>query len=222
VEITRPFYLGVFPVTQAQWQKVMGNNPSYFSATGGGKDKVKGMNTADFPVEQVSWEEARVFLQRLSALETERRAGRSYRLPTEAEWEYACRGGGCSSTPFHFGSSLSSTQANFDGRYPYGGGASGPYLERTCAVGSYRPNAFGLYDMHGNVYEWCADFYDEHYYSNSPKADPRGPSEGWRSRVMRGGGWRSESRGCRSAYRYWHSPDQGYFILGFRAALDLK
>jgi uncharacterized protein (TIGR02996 family) len=162
VEITRPFYMGVFPVTQGQWQAVMGNNPSYFCASGhfSGKDRVKGMNTDDFPVEQVSWKDAVIFLKKLAALKKEVEAGREYRLPTEAEWEYSCRGGACSSAPFHFGISLSSSQANFNGKYPYGGADKGPYLKRTCRVGSYKPNAFGLFDMHGNVFEWCNDWYE--------------------------------------------------------------
>jgi formylglycine-generating enzyme required for sulfatase activity len=216
VAITRPFYLGVFPVTQAQWRAVMGNNPSYCCATGGGKDSVRGMNTDDFPVEQVSWEDAQSFLDALAALKKEREAGRKYRLPTEAEWEYSCRGGASSYQIFHFGNSLSSTQANFDGRYPYGGAAAGPYLGRTCKVGSYKPNAFGLYDTHGNVWEWCADWYGD--YAASPERDPAGPPEG-SGRVFRGGSWKYLGRNCRSALRCSHGPGERYDYLGFRAAL---
>jgi formylglycine-generating enzyme required for sulfatase activity len=110
---------------------------------------VKGLDTSDFPVETVSWEDAQTFLARLTALPQEEETGWTYRLPSEAEWEYSCRAGASSSTTFCFGNSLASTQANFNGDYPYGGAEKGPSLGRTCAVGSYRPNAFGLYDMHG-------------------------------------------------------------------------
>jgi formylglycine-generating enzyme required for sulfatase activity len=217
VEITRPFYLGVHPVTQAQWRAVMGKNPSFFCATGGGKDRVKGMSTDDFPVESVSWKDVASFLARLSALEKERQGGRAYRLPSEAEWEHACRGGAPSYQIFHFGSSLSSTQANFDLNYPYGEADERPYLERTCKVGSYPPNAFGLFDMHGNVWEWCADWLDKDYYARSPRRDPPGPSAGSR-RVIRGGGWYYGGRFCRSAARYGGRPSFRSHDLGFRAA----
>jgi formylglycine-generating enzyme required for sulfatase activity len=205
-------------VTQAQWQAVMGDNPGYFCATGDGKDSVKGMSTDDFPVESVSWQDVAVFLDRLSALEKGREAGRKYRLPSEAEWEHACRGGAASYQTFHFGNSLSPTQANFDGNYPYGGADKGPYLERPCEVGSYPANGFGLHDMHGNVWEWCADWYDKDYYASSPRRDPQGPSEG-SLRVVRGGSWGYGGRGCRSAYRDGGAPAVRYFDLGFRVAL---
>jgi uncharacterized protein (TIGR02996 family) len=218
VEITRAFYLGVFPVTQAQWQKVMGNNPSYSSATGGNKDRVAGLDTGDFPVEQVSWEEAQAFLKRLSELPQEKNTARRNRLPGEAEWEYACRGGH-GSDPFHCGRSLCSAQANFDGRHPYGSAAGGPCLERSCRVGSYPPNAFGLYDMHGNVWEWCSDWYEKDYYKSSPRRDPTGPFGG-SFRVIRGGGWDYDARSCRSACRSRGAPDSCNRYLGFRVASD--
>src|SRR5207248_6430104 len=129
--------------------------------------------------------------------------------PSEAEWEYSCRGGHVieemrekPALPFHFAqptSSLSSTQANFDGNHPYGGAAKGPYLKRTCKVGSYKPNRLGLYDMHGNVWEWCHDWYGVDYYAKSPKTDPPGPSEG-SVRVRRGGGWYLSGQPCRAAF----------------------
>jgi uncharacterized protein (TIGR02996 family) len=227
VGISRPFYLGVYPVTQGQWQRVMGrwwqrltgSNPSWFCASGGGKDEVRGLDTRDFPVECVSWEEAVAFCGKLSELPEERRAKRRYRLPTEAEWEYACRGGAPSSTPFHFGNSLCSSQANFDGNHPYGAVARGPFLQRPTEVGAYQvSNGFGLYDLHGNVWEWCADWYGEHYYAGSPRLDPPGPSEG-SGRVVRGGSWSHSGQLCRSADRYGHAPGVRYAYIGFRVAL---
>jgi formylglycine-generating enzyme required for sulfatase activity len=216
VEITRPFYLGVYTVTQKQYKEVMGENPSWFSAGGGGKDKVKDLDTDDFPVERVSWEDAKKFCEKLSQFEKERRAKRTYRLPTEAEWEYSCRGGP-SSNPFHFGKSLASTQANFYGHHPYGGAKKGPYLERTCKVGSYDPNKFGLYDMHGNVCQWCSDWYDKDYYKDSPTKDPKGPDSGT-ARVLRGGSWDFSGWACRAAYRGRLEPGGRVGNLGFRLA----
>jgi uncharacterized protein (TIGR02996 family) len=215
VQISRPFYLGVFQVTQAQYQKVMGSNPSYFCSSGGGKDKVKGLDTRNFPVEQVSWGEAVAFCKKLSKLAEEKREKRLYSLPAEAQWEYACRGGAPSASPFHFGASLSSTQGNFDGNYPYGGAAKGPYLKRPTVVGSYPPNAFGLFDMHGNVWEWCQDWSAEDYHAQSPSKDPTGPPTGER-RVLRGGSWRLNARDCRAACRLWVVPGSRYRGIGFR------
>src|SRR5262249_26582368 len=146
VEISRDFYLGAYEVTQRQWKAVMGGNPSYFCKEGRGRLLVQGTDTSDFPVEQVSWKDAFTFLDRLSGVPAEKKAGRVYRLPTEAEWEYACRAGDAG-RQFHFGDSLTTKQANtLEAR-----------LQRTCKVGSYAPNAWGLYDMHGNVWEWCQD-----------------------------------------------------------------
>jgi formylglycine-generating enzyme required for sulfatase activity len=214
VAITHPFYLGVHEVTQAQYQKVMGKTPSHFNAQRGGGP--------DHPVEQVRWAEAVEFCTLLSNLNAEHKAGRSYRLPTEAEWEYACRAG--TDTPFHVGMGLSATQANFNGKHPYGGADTGAFLCKTAKVGSYAPNAWGLYDMHGNVAEWCSDWYDPDYYKNSPKADPTGPAKGVLStgyeghffRVVRGGCWLDEGRGCRAAYRFRLQPGEPYRLLGFR------
>jgi uncharacterized protein (TIGR02996 family) len=216
VEISRPFYLGVFPVTQAQYQKVMGSNPSYFCSLGGGKDQVKGLDTRNFPVEQVSWEDANKFCKELSKLAEEKREKRLYSLPSEAQWEYACRGGAPSSSPFHFGASLSSAQANFDGNYPYGGATVGPYLQRTSAVGAYKiANAFGLFDMHGNVWEWCADWYAADYYAHSPSKAPTGPTTG-ELRVLRGGSWNDRAWNCRAAYRLRLEPGFRNYDIGFR------
>jgi formylglycine-generating enzyme required for sulfatase activity len=225
VEITRPFWLGIHEVTQKEFKVVMGFNPSFFSANGtgkkgvkypdaskpaGGKDRVKGELTDDFPVENVSWIEADEFCKKLSALLGEMRAKRSYRLPTEAEWEYACRGGEPSTTAYHFGRSLSGTQANFT--------VLKTKQERARKVGSYPKNGFGLCDMHGNVQEWCFDWYGEDYYGKSPPRNPHGPSRGT-ARVIRGGGWTSFGAFCRSAYRRLGKPDLRINYLGFRVAL---
>jgi uncharacterized protein (TIGR02996 family) len=211
VEIPHAFYLGTYPVTQGEWQAVMGNNPSYFSRDGQGKDQVKEITAEElrhFPVESVSWEDAQEYIEKLN--KQQRESGFLYRLPTESEWEYACRGGATSkkecSYHFYFGlptNPLSSTQANFDGRYPDGKAKKGKYLQRTKRVGSCCPNRLGLYDMHGNVWEWCQDPYDE---------------EG-SDQVIRGGGWSNSGRYCRSAFRFGHGPTIRLRNLGFRVAL---
>ena len=216
VTITTGFYLGMYAVTQGEYEEVKGTNPSYFSATGSGKDKVKDLKTRRFPVERVSYEDAVKFCEKVSARKEEKENGRTYRLPTEAEWEYACRGG-VGSSPFHFGKTLSSDQANFNGKYPYGGAAKSTFLARTCEVGSYKANAFGLYDMHGNVWEWCSDYYDEKYYADSPAADPSGGKGS--TRVVRGGGSNDRGYYCRSASRSGYARTVRHFDFGFRAAL---
>src|SRR5207302_1481786 len=178
------YHLGVHLVTQWQWEQVLGKDANHSRFMGKDEGEKKKL-----PVDYVSWEDCQQFCEKLGELE-----GRHYQLPSEAEWEYACRAG--TTTPFHYGIYLTSTQANFDGRYHYG--KAEDYLQRTCKVGSYRPNAFGLYDMHGNVWEWCSDWFDEDYYKNSPRKDPRGPDIG-EYRVMRGGSWNFDLRLCRSA-----------------------
>jgi formylglycine-generating enzyme required for sulfatase activity len=217
VEITKPFYMGVYEVTQAEYEKVMGKNPSAFSATGGKKDKVAGMDTSRFPVERVSWDDAMEFCRKLS-----KRFKKNFDLPTEAEWEYACRAG--TKGPFHYGNTLSSKQANFNGGSPYGAVAKGPSLPRTTQVGSYKPNAFGLYDMHGNVSEWCKDWIDRGYYKKSPLRDPQGPPDskaGGDYRVMRGGAWDDYGYGVRSAARRWVEPTNRFDTYGFRVVVRL-
>ena len=223
VTITAPFYIGVYEVTQAQYTGLMNgtefeNNATFRSGRGGG---------ADHPMEDVEWTHAVEFCKHLSTRPAEMRAGRRYRLPTEAEWEYACRAG--TTSTFYTGDSLSSQDANFNGNYPYGEGEAGPYLRRTAPVGTYRPNAFGLYDMHGNVSEWCADFYDPDYYEGSPEEDPLGPPFGVTPSdfggfhmVVRGGSWVDDARGCRSAYRFRAMPETQYRIIGFRVACDIE
>jgi formylglycine-generating enzyme required for sulfatase activity len=205
VRITRPYWLGKFPVTQAQWQAVMGSNPSHFKG-------------AQRPVEQVSWEEAQeIFCEKLT--NQERAAGRlllgyRYTLPTEAQWEYACRAG--TTTPFNTGRNLTTDQANYNGNYPYNGNPKGKYRETTTDVGSFPANAWGFCDMHGNVWEWCRD-----WYKTSPAGgdDPLGAASG-SIRVDRGGGWIDGAQGCRSAARRCGEPGSRDGDLGFRLALS--
>jgi formylglycine-generating enzyme required for sulfatase activity len=232
VEITKDFWLGVHEVTQEQFQEVMGYNPSFFSRGGkgrrgltyqdaskpaGGRERVP-EDTHDFPVENVSWTEAKQFCESLSELPSEKRRGRSYRLPTEAEWERACRAGDPSYHPFHFGDRLSSRQANFNGTRPYGSAAVGPYLERTCKVGSYERNRFGLLDMHGNVHEWCSDWFSTGSYAESSQKDPQGPATG-STRVFRGGYWFDAGLSCRSAHRFGYAPSHRSYGVGFRVVV---
>jgi formylglycine-generating enzyme required for sulfatase activity len=218
VEITQEFWLGVHEVTQKQYAAIMGKNPSWFSKDGSGKDKVMGMNTDDFPVENVSWDDAVEFCKKLSERDTKKPAGWMYRLPREAEWEYSCRGGAPSYQVFHFGNSLSGKEANFGSNNPHGGAAKTDPLNRTCKVGSYAANRFGLHDMHGNVWEWCLDWYGADYYAKSPAKDPAGPPEG-SDRVDRGGSWGSFGSRCRSASRRGITPGYRDYYLGFRVAL---
>ena len=227
VVISRPFYMGVFEVTQGEYEKVMGkpkeggkynpqNRGAFFAGEG-----------PDHPMDQVSWNQAVEYCKRLSALPAEKKAGRAYRLPTEAEWEYACRAG--TKSVFHFGDALSSKQANFNGAFPYGGADKGPNLKKTTKVGSFAPNAWGLYDMHGNVAEWCSDWYDPDYYKKSPKKDPTGPAEGVLPTgfagnfyyVVRGGCWLDEARACRAAYRFRCQQNEFYRLVGFRVVCDM-
>ena len=209
VEITQSYCLGIYEVTQAQFRQVMGRKPSYFSLQGDGWEKVFGLNTDDFPVESVSWDEARDFCRIVSMLPEVRNKGWIVDLPTEAEWEYACRAG--TETPFSFGSALSSQQANFDGNNPYGGAAKGEFLNRSTKVGSYAPNAWGLFDMQGNVLEWCKDSYDKNYRNK----DQKDASE----RVTRGGLWLSGGRNCRAAFRQPVSPSTRASGVGFRVVV---
>ncbi len=210
VTLSHPFYLGAFPVTQREYEAVTSHNPARFTKKEGGGP--------GFPVEQVSWDEAGEFCRRLSALAAEKELGHRYRLPTEAEWEYACRSG--KDTAFFFGDSLSSELANFDGNHPYGRAGRGPHLERSSKVGAYPANAFGLYDMHGNVWEWCNDWYVDDYYAAAPERDPRGPAHGTQH-VLRGGSWNNSGHLCRSARRNKYAPDFRGDTIGFRVVLVL-
>lgn len=182
VRFKQSFYMGKYEVTQAQWRAVMGSNPSHFVGD-------------DLPVERVQWSRAQEFIRRLNA----KHDGYVYRLPSEAEWEYACRAG--TETPFSYGSSLSSALANFDGTQPFGGAPKGVNREQTTPVGSFSPNAWGLYDMHGNVFEWCEDKYHDSY-DGAPadgSAWMRGGVSEWR--VLRGGSWFDSANALRSTSR---------------------
>jgi formylglycine-generating enzyme required for sulfatase activity len=202
VEITKTFYLGAYEVTQGQYRAVMKTNPSAYSTVGSHKAHMVGLDTDDFPVDSVSWDNAVKFCEALSNLPAEKNARRVYRLPTEAEWEYACRAG--TTTAFHVGATLSLKQAHIGGP------------RRPERVGKFAPNAWGLYDMHGNVWEWTADWYDENFYAKSPKKDPVCTTPG-RFRLARGGAWLNDAQAARCAYRGWTGPS-GYHHIGFRVA----
>lgn len=193
VVFSRSFWIGRYEVTQAEYASVMGANPSLSPGD-------------DLPVDQVSWPEAVEYCEKLTARERGAGtlpAGWSYRLPTEAEWEYACRGG--TTTPTAFGTTLSSTQANFDGTVPYGDGVEpGPRRGGTIRVGSYPPNPWGLHDMHGNVWEWCGDWYGSRLLGGK-FTDPVAPNTAL-TRTLRGGGWETTGQFCRSSSRYTIGP----------------
>jgi formylglycine-generating enzyme required for sulfatase activity len=193
VRITKPFYLGKYPVTQEQWEAVMGSNPSHF----------KGPKN---PVEQVSWDDCQKFLGTLNA--TVRGGACKFQLPTEAQWEYACRAG--SETRYCFGDDESQL-----GEYAWYDRNSGG---KTHPVGEKKPNAWGLCDMHGNAFEWCSDWWQDRHYDESPVDDPTGAATGG-GHVCRGGGWNSTARYCRSASRDGEPPGYAGFSLGLRVSL---
>jgi len=196
VKLTRGFYMQTTTVTQGQWKALMGNNPSYFKDGG---DKC--------PVERVSWDDAQEFMKNLNQAEK-----KEYRLPTEAEWEYACRAG--SQTVYNWGNSADCSRANYG--CGFSGECKGKNPERTMPVASFPPNVWRLYDMHGNVWEWCQDWYGD--YPTFSVTDPIGTSSG-SDRVARGGCWVNRAQVCRSASRYGNSPDDRNLYLGFRLVL---
>jgi formylglycine-generating enzyme required for sulfatase activity len=202
VTISEDYYLSANAVTQAQYQRVMGENPSCFQG-----DEIEGRDSCAFPVEWVSAGDAMKFCKKLSALPEEKAAGRVYRLPTEAEWEYACRAG--SNTAYCFGNDEELLRD-----YAWFADNSGG---QTHPVGEKEPNAWGLYDMHGNVWEWCSDWDGE--YTNHSVTDPLGPKVGL-SRILRGGSWDDSAASCRSALRNSAAPTKYYSdVTGFRVVL---
>jgi sulfatase modifying factor 1 len=200
VSLTEGYWLGDTVVTQALWEVVTGENPSHFKGPGR-------------PVERVSWHDAVRFMRRLNAEQDDL----GLRFPTEAEWEHGCRAG--TQTPFSFGETITTDQVNYNGNYPYAGGKKGEYREETVEVKALPANSWGLYQMHGNVWEWCYDWYGD--YPTGPVTDPRGPKSGV-VRVLRGGGWDYYGRGARSARRGHVTPDDRDFDFGFRLARGPK
>ena len=200
VEITQGFWLADTACTQALWLAVMGENPSHFK----GEER---------PVERVSWENCHSFIERISR----EWPGLDLALPTEAQWEYACRAD--TDTPFWYGKDISTDQVNYHGDFPYAGGEKGLYRKKNMPVKRFLPNDWGLYQMHDNVLEWCADWYGA--YENGPVVDPKGPDEG-EFRVLRGGSWDFSARNCRSAYRSWGGPSSRIGNIGFRLSRGQK
>lgn len=219
VRIAHSFALGRTEVTQSLWTQIMGSNPSYYAGC------------AECPVENVSWFDAVTFCNRLSQRDghvpayavvdsqvTWQRQADGYRLPTEAEWEYACGAG--TSTPYHTGVCLSAEQANIDGYTPPAGCAPSLNRGEPIEVGSFPPNAWGLCDMHGNVHEWCWDWYASYAVTGAETVDPSGPAVG-HQRVCRGGSWSNTAERCRSAKRQSQLPTHRYDRIGLRLARTL-
>lgn len=205
------FWMGKYPVTQEEWIIVsqfppvdieLKSNPSHFKE---GKR----------PVESISWHEAVEYCKRLS-----NHSNRTYRFPTESEWEYACRAG--TMAPFHFGETVTTDLANYDGRTKYGEGPNGEYREQTSDVGNFPPNAFGLCDMHGNVWEWCADHWHNNYKGAYPDDRVWIESGSSKFRVIRGGGWNHSPEYCRSASRIGNTPTDRHSDIGFRVVCDFR
>lgn len=218
VTLTKGFWLLETEVTQKMWKSAMGTHPSCFCSTGKGSSLVSGMNTDDFPVEQVSWDDCQNFIRKLQSSAPD---GWEFSLPTEAQWEYACRAG--TMTPYNFGDKISVYQANYGYRLsgdPLGDSSTSftyvkDTLGRTTKVKSYVANVWGLRDMHGNVSEWCADYFRN--YLNDGKPDPMCSTISF-ARISRGGSWCSGAELCRSAYRGGAPPFSQIICLGLRLA----
>jgi formylglycine-generating enzyme len=198
VTLTQGFWLADTACTQALWKAVMGDNPAYFT------------ENENNPVEQVSWDDVQHFIKQLNSL----MPGLGAQLPTEAQWEYACRAG--TITPFSFGEIISPELVNYDGNTPYADGEKAGCREKTVAVKSLPANPWGLYEMHGNVWEWCSDWYDD--YPATPVTDPIGSDTG-SSRILRGGSWSNQAWRTRSANRGWYAPVNRDNYIGFRFAI---
>ena len=203
VRLTKGFFIGIHPVTQAQWKAVMKTDPSYF----------KGPNR---PVEQVSWDECKKFC---SKIEANYKGRVQVRLPTEAEWEYACRAG--TTTEYHFGDVPSADLMNCNGSQTWNGSRKGKNRKATTDVGSFPANPWGLFDMHGNVWEWCQDAWDGTFYQKSPDCDPVCIGKRNFMRVQRGGTFDTGPGPCRAAYRDGDDRDYRVFCMGFRVCFLL-
>ncbi len=202
VTLTKGFFMGVFPVSQAEWIAVMGSEPSRFKG-------------ANLPVEQVSWDECQEFCKSL----TKAKGRGSVSLPTEAEWEYACRAG--TTSEYHYGDAITPDLVNYNGKHSWNGSSKGKYRESTTVDGVFSVNAWGVYDVHGNVWEWCRDWYEREYAGD--QTDPHGNSdEVYREkgmeeyRVLRGGSWFNNPESCRSARRFYSQPVFRSGRIGFR------
>ena len=202
----RPFLIGKYPITQAQWQAVMGNNPAKFIVADTTQSKK--------PVERVSWLDCNLFCKQLSKI-----IGRELRLPTEAEWEYACRGR--TNTPFHYGFTIDTQLANYNGEDIYGSGFEGENRNETTDVDLFPPNKFGLHDLHGNVAEWCADSWHDNY-NNAPTDGSAWTNNNPKDmRVLRGGSWLHLPGSCRCAQRIKSDPKSKSDAFGFRIAASI-